>query len=132
MPAWSPSEAELAAAFTGLVVESLAVKQDFGAATIGCRSCGETLTAGDAVTVALSCYGDYSWEIETIHCVEHDVASVAGTMGVRAETQAVVETVLEAAGYRPPRGRYQPNALTLGPVEILDLSPTADGYTDDR
>jgi hypothetical protein len=124
---WLP-EADLVELFTGLVVESLAVTQDFGAGTVGCRSCGADLGAGDAVTVALTCYGDYSWEISAIACRDHGAGDVAATMGVRAENQAVVAAVLEAAGYHPPKGDFEPDALTLGAVEILDYSPTADGY----
>jgi hypothetical protein len=124
------SEAALRELFTGRVVESLAVKQDFGTGTVGCRDCtdGGALSAGDRVTVALTCYEDHSWEMEGVYCESHAVDSVAATMGVRAENQAVVAAVLEAAGYHPPKGDFEPDALTLGAVEILDYSPTADGY----
>lgn len=126
---YSLTEAELVELFTGRVVESLAIKQDFGAATVGCRNCTDAaLTSGDRVTVALSCYEDHSWEMEGVHCPDHAVDSVAATMGVRAEQQAVVAAVLEATGYMPPDGNFQPGALTLGEVEILDYSPTAEGY----
>lgn len=121
-------EEELAGRFTGLVVESLAVKQDFGAATVGCRECGTALSSGDRVTVALTCYEDHSWEMEGVYCAAHGVDGVAATMGVRAERQAVVAAVLESSGYLPPDGRFEPDALTLGGVEVLDYSPTADGY----
>jgi len=123
-------ERDLVELFTGMVVESLAIKQDFGAATVGCRACatdGE-LSAGDRVTVTVSCYEDHSWEIEGVYCADHAVESVAGTMGVRAERQAVVGAVLESTGYMPPRGGFEPDALTLGGVEIIDYSPTSDGY----
>lgn len=125
-----PTE-DLVREFTGLVVESLSVKQDFGSSTIGCRRCSEnrtTLSAGDRVSVALSCFEDYSWEIEGIYCLDHAVNSVTESMDVRAERQAIVKAVLESTGYHPPRGNFQPGALTLGAVEILDFSPTADGY----
>jgi hypothetical protein len=126
---YSPSDEELVELFTGRVVESLAIKQDFGAATVGCRGCGDAaLTSGDRVTVTLSCYEDHSWEMEGVYCLDHAVDSVAATMGVRAEQQAVVAAVLEATGYMPPDGNFQPDALTLGEVEILDYSPTAAGY----
>lgn len=130
MPRYPHTEADLARQLTGLVVESLAVKQDFGAATVGCRDCsdGTTLSSGDRVTVALSCYEDHSWEIEGVHCSDHAVESVAETMGVRAERQAVVSAVLEATGYHPTEGNFQPGALTLGDVEIVGYSPTEDGY----
>lgn len=127
----SRSESELVELFTGLVVESLSVKQDFGAATIGCRACNSEkppLGVGDSVSVTLSCYEDFSWEIEGVYCPEHRVDSVAETMGIRAEQQAVLDAVLESAGYHPPRGNYEPDALTLGAVEIVDYSPTADGW----
>ena len=127
---YSLSETELVELFTGRVVESLAVKQDFGTATVGCRACTEdgTLRSGDRVTVALTCYEDHSWEMEGVYCEDHAVDSVANTMGIRAENQAVVAATLEAAGYHPPKGNFEPDALTLGAVEILDYSPTADGY----
>jgi hypothetical protein len=125
------TEEELARRFTGLVVESLAIKQDFGTATVGCRSCDGTaapLSSGDRVTVALSCYEDHSWEIEGVYCGDHAVDSVAETMGMRAERQAIVRAVLESTGYHPPSGNFQPDALTLGEVEVLDFSPTEEGY----
>jgi hypothetical protein len=130
MPRYPHSEADLARQFTGLVVESLSVKQDFGTATVGCRACdgGAPLGAGDRVTVALSCYEDHSWEMEGVYCPDHAVESVADTMGIRAERQAVVRAVLEATGYHPPAGNFQPGALTLGGVEVVDFSPSDDGY----
>jgi hypothetical protein len=130
MAVYSLSERELVDLFTGLVVESLTVTQDFGSATVPCRACGDDppLSAGDRVTVALSCYEDHSWEMEGVYCERHRVGSVSETMGVRAEQQAVVAAVLEPAGYLPPNGRLQPDGLTLGEVEILDYSPTDEGY----
>ena len=112
------SEEELVELFTGRVVESLGVKQDFATATVGCRTCADEseLGSGDRVTVSLSCYEDHSWEMEGVYCTRHAVDSVADTMG------------LEAAGYYPPKGNFEPDALTLGAVEILDYSPTAEGY----
>jgi hypothetical protein len=126
----SLSERELRSLFTGRVVESLAVKQDFATGTIGCRDCAGdgTLRSGDRVTVSLTCYEDHSWEMEGVYCVEHAVDSVAETMGVRAENQAVIAATLEASGYHPPKGDFEPDALTLGAVEVLDYSPTAAGY----
>ena len=125
------SERELVSLFTGRVVESLAVKQDFGTGTIGCRACDDgatPLSSGDRVTVALSCYEDHSWEMEGVYCEAHAVDSVADTMGIRAENQAVIAATLEAAGSHPPKGNFEPDALTLGAVDVLDYSPTADGY----
>jgi len=70
------SDADIAAELTGLVVESLAVKQDFGESTIGCRVCGEQLSAGDRVTVALRYYENFSWEIQGVYCEDDAVADV--------------------------------------------------------
>jgi hypothetical protein len=80
------------------------------------------------VTVPLSCYEDHSWEMEGVYCDDHAVDSVERTMGIRAENQAVIAATLEASGYHPPKGDFEPDALTLGAVDILDYSPTADGY----
>jgi len=128
MPDSPQTERQLAETFTGLVVESLAVKQDFGTATVGCRDCDRTLGAGDRVTVALSCYEDHSWEIEGVFCEDDAVETVTETMDIRAEQQVVLAAVLEPTGYNPPTGNVETDALTLGGVEILDYSPTSDGY----
>lgn len=122
------AEEALAGAFTGLVVESLAVKQDFAAATLGCRTCGADLGSGDPVTVALSCYEDHSWEIQGVYCAMHPVDAVADAMAVRAETQALVDATLAAGSYRPPKGAVESDALVLADVSVRDYSPTADGY----
>jgi hypothetical protein len=122
------SAADLRERFTGLVVESLVVKQDFGSATVGCRRCGRRISAGAAVTVALTCYENHSWEIQGVYCRDHGVGSVNATMDVRAENQAVVASVLESTGYRSPDGTVEPDALTLGTVEVLAYSPTGAGY----
>lgn len=119
---------QLTARFTGMVVESLAIKQDFSGQTVGCRACSRRLRDGDEVVVTISCYEDFSWEIEEVYCADHEIGGVAETMGIRAERQAVVRAVLESTGYLPPRGSYEPDALTLGAVEILDFSPTEAGY----
>ena len=126
----SPRERALVREFTGLVVESLAIKQDFATATVECRGCPEptALASGDRVTVALSCYENYSWEIAGVYCPEHDVESVEEVIPIRAERQALVSATLESTGYLPPDGRFAPAALTLGEVELLDFSPTSDGY----
>jgi len=122
------SERELVRTFTGLVVESLAVTQDMAAATVDCRHCDAALASDDRVTVALSCYEDHSWEIAGVYCADHGIDTVEETMRVRAEQQAVVTAILEGAGYLPPNGNYEADALTLGAIEIEDYSPTAEGY----
>jgi len=128
MSRYSLSDEEIRERFTGLVVESLGVKQDFGSGTVGCRACNATLEAGDCATVTLSCYENHSWEIEGVYCETHEIESVAATMGIRAEQQAVVAAVLEPTGYLPPDGNFEADALTLGAVDIIDYSPTGDGY----
>lgn len=128
MTGYRLSRTELCEKLTGLVVESLSIKQDFGTATVGCRRCGETLAAGDSVRVAVSCYQDYSWEIEGVYCKAHDLVTVLESMGIRAENQAVIAATLELSPYNAPRGNTQTDALSLGTVRVLDYSPTATGY----
>lgn len=131
------SERDLVREFTGLVVESLSVTGGADGA-VDCRGCAEAATPppgatpalglGDEVTVALTCYEDHSWEIQGVYCGVHGVSRVADAMPVRAETQAVVDAVLEGAGYHSPDGAVYPEALTLGAVAVRDVSPTDDGY----
>jgi len=123
-----PDHRDVVRELTGLVVESLAVEQDVAASTVPCRACGDDLGVGDPVTATLRCYEDHTWELQGVYCRDHDVGGVAATMGVRAERQAVVAAVLEAAGYHSPDGRYHPDALTLGAVDVRAFSPTDAGY----
>ena len=87
-----------------------------------------TLASGDRVTVTLTCYDNYSWEVLGVFCPTHAVSSIERDIGVTAEDQAVIEAVLEETGYRSPLGEFYPSALTFGAVEILDYSPAAEGY----
>lgn len=126
--------ASLSRIFTGMVAASLAVEPDVDTGRVRCGRCrtdggtDDTLVAGDEVTVAISCYDNHSWEILDIHCADHGIETVEETMSVEAVEQAVATAVLEPTGYQSPDGRFYPNALTLGAVEVLDYSPTAAGY----
>lgn len=122
------TERDLVRAFTGLVVASLNVTPDVRAGEVNCRACGKTLRSGDRVSAGLYCYENHSWELFGVYCPRHGVERVTDTMAVRAEEQAVVTATLEAAGYHSPDGATYPDALTLGAVDVLDHSPTADGY----
>jgi hypothetical protein len=129
------TDAELRRLFTGLVVESLAVQQNVARGTVRCAMCaraGDGATAdlgvGDAVCVVLREYEGFTWEIQDLFCRRHRVDSLADSVGIEADDQAAIDAVLEAAGYHSPDGRYHPDALTLGEVEIVDYSPAADGY----
>jgi hypothetical protein len=129
------TDAELRRLFTGLVVESLAVQQDVSRGTVRCAACSAVdddtdsfLGVGDAVGVVLREYEGFTWEIQDITCPAHRPDSLADAVGIEADDQAAITAVLEAAGYHSPDGRYHPDALTLGQVEVVDYSPAADGY----
>ncbi|WP_254769246.1 hypothetical protein [Salinilacihabitans rarus] len=128
-------EAALRREFTGMVVASLAVEPDVVGGTVTCTACAReegdeptVLEAGDPVVAAATCYEGHSWEFADVRCPRHAVERVAETMSVRAEEQVVLEAVLEPTGYHSPDGEFYPDALTLGAVEVVDYSPTADGY----
>jgi hypothetical protein len=124
-----PTDEQLAALLTGLVVESLTVKQDFTDGTVGCRGCeGKRLDAGDDVTVTISRYEGHSWEIQAVYCGDHRIAGVDAVMDIRAETQAVVTATLTRGRYQSARGDVEPNALVLDAVEVVDMSPASAGY----
>jgi hypothetical protein len=128
------TEADLRRELTGLVVESLAVRQDVASGTVRCAACVDGggpdahLGVGDTVCVLVREYEGFTWEIQDVLCSEHRVARIADAVGVTADDQAAVAAVLEAAGYHSPDGTYHPEALTLGGVEVLDYSPAAAGY----
>lgn len=127
------TEADLRHELTGLVVESLAVRQNLAHRTVRCAACAATgseadLTVGDRVGVVLREYEGFTWEIQDVFCAAHCVQRIADSVGVEADDQVVVSSVLEAAGYHSPDGQYHPDALTLGAVDVIDYSPAADGY----
>jgi hypothetical protein len=149
MPLPRRTDEELRRAFTGLVVESLAVRQDVARGTVRCAACadraddaegeddtgtgtgtGPDLGVGDIVVVVLRNYEGFTWEIQDVFCNEHRVTRVADAVGIDADDQAVISAVLEAAGYHSPDGTYHPEALTLGDVGVLDYSPAEEGYAD--
>jgi len=49
-------------------------------------------------------------------------------MEIRAENQVVAGATLESTGYLPPDGNFEADALTLGAIDVLDYSPTSEGY----
>lgn len=122
------SERELIDAFTGLVVDGIAVDAAAGAAETACDRCGRALATGDPVTATLSYYEEHTWEPTGVYCTDHPARSVEAAMGVRAEEQAVIEATLEGTGYRDPTGAFHPDALTFGGVVVIDYSPTEAGY----
>jgi len=122
------SERDLVDAFTGLVVDGIAVDSGAGAAETTCDRCGRALTTGDAVTATLSYYEEHTWEPTGIYCVDHPARSVESAMGVAAEDQAVIEATLERTGYLDPTGDFHPDALTFGGVVVIDYSPAEEGY----
>jgi hypothetical protein len=133
MPLRRRSAADLGRELTGLVVESLAVGQDVDRRTVRCAACARRgddpeLGVGDIAVVVLREYEGFTWEIQDVSCNEHGVDSVADAVGVGADDQAVVSSVLEAAGYHSPDGTYYPEALTLGDVAVIDYSPAEEGY----
>jgi hypothetical protein len=133
MPLPPLTDEELRRAFTGLVVESLAVQQDVDRGTVQCAACARAgddaaLGVGDIVVVVLRNYEGFTWEIQDVLCNEHRVECVEDAAGIEADDQAVVSSVLEAAGYHSPDGSYHPEALTLGDVNVLDYSPLGEGY----
>ena len=122
------SERGLLDAFTGLVVDGIAVDSATGAATAACDRCGRDLPAGEAVTATLAYYEGHTWELTGLCCVDHPARSVEAAMGVAAEDQAVIEAALERTGYLDPTGAFHPDALTFGGVVVIDYSPAAAGY----
>ena len=122
------SERDLIDAFTGLVVDGIAVDSEAGAAETTCKVCGRALATGDSVTATLAYYEEHTWEPTGVYCDDHPARSVESAMGVIAEDQAVIEATLEGTGYLDPTGEFHPDALTFGGVVVIDYSPAAAGY----
>ena len=121
------SERELIDAFTGLVVDGVAVDPEAGAAEAACDRCGRGLATDDTVTATFSNHEEHTWEPTGVYCTNHPARSVEAAMGVRAEDQAVIEATLERTGYLDPTGAFHPDALTFGGVVVIDYSPAAAG-----
>lgn len=129
-----PTPAEVAHELTGRLLGGYAVRPDLDAGAVACGRCGsdpgDLLRGGDRVVVAYSNYEGRTWEPVAVRCAAHAVSRLTAVDDVRAEDQALVRAVLEPTGYRDPLGGDHPDALTLGGVEVLDVSPAADGYPD--
>ncbi len=118
---------DLRTQFTGTVAGSFAIGVD-ARGTATCTACGRTLGGDDRVRAGCLEYEGHTWELLDLACPDHLAGSVRETMGVRAADQAVIEATLEPTGYHDPFGEFHPEVLTLGAVEILDFSPTVEGY----
>jgi hypothetical protein len=131
---------DLARELTGTVAGGLGVAPDYDGGSVPCDRCrpdGESagnggeaalLGAGDPVTVAFRCYEGHTWEPVAVYCRDHGVERVGDAMPTLAEDQAVVAAVLEPTGYRDPLDDHHPNALSLGGLDVLDVSDAAEGY----
>jgi hypothetical protein len=129
-----PTRARIAHELTGTVVDGFAVTADLDAGTLDCTRCSPDdagrLAAGDRAIVAFTRYEGRTWEPVAVRCPEHTVGRLGAVVDGRAEDQTLVRATLEPTGYRDPLGGDHPDALTLGGVEVLDMSPAADGYPD--
>lgn len=137
---------DVARELTGTVAGGLGVDPDYARGSVPCARCrpadpsddadGRTgderpdglLAAGDEVTVAFRRYEGHTWEPVGVYCRHHGVEAVADAMPTLAEDQAVVAAVLEPTGYRDPLDGHHPNALSLGGLEVLDVSAAGEGY----
>jgi hypothetical protein len=128
---------DVARELTGTVAGGLGVDPDYARGSVPCARCRPNdpaadadglLTAGDEVTVAFRRYEGHTWEPVGVYCRCHGVDAVADAMPTLGEDQAVVAAVLEPTGYRDPLDGHHPNALSLGGLEVLDVSAAAEGY----
>lgn len=120
---FSEARARVAHAVSGMVAGGYAIDFDLASGALPCSRCGDPLSAGDEVTVALSYYESHTWEPYGVYCRDHGVDSVAESMGAATDEQAVVEATLEPTGYHDPVGDHHPNAVSLGGVSVLDYEP---------
>lgn len=86
-----------------------------------------TLKAGDTLQLEVECV-DREW-IPLFHrCTAHAVPSFPDEHSVYGVDQALIDTTLTPTGAHLPRTKeYEPEALTIADITIVDHSPATEG-----
>lgn len=85
------------------------------------------LVAGDTLQLEVELM-DGEWTPLFHRCVDHAVDSFPEEHTVFGTSQALVRTCLEPTGaYLPGTGEFVPDALTVGEVEVVDVSAVDEG-----
>lgn len=124
------SEARLARELTGSPAGDTGLPTGFGEQSVRCARCGRSLSAGERVAALVREFDGRRWEAVAFRCLDHAGDELASLTAVHGDEQATVTATLEPTGYHDPRDGFQPDALTLGGVEVREYSgvdSAADG-----
>lgn len=116
------TEARLARALTGAVAGDTGLPTGFGEQSVRCARCGSSLSAGEEVAALVREFDGRRWETVAFRCLDHADDELASLTAVHGDEQALVTATLEPTGYHDPRDGFQPDALTLGGVEVREFS----------
>lgn len=121
-----PDERQLSQELMGVVAGGFGVATDETTGTVRCARCATALTAADRVVAVLREHDNEQWGTESFYCHDHASDDLSGPIPDNGANQVLVKATLEPTGAFGPRGTFQPEALTLGAIEILEFSPATD------
>lgn len=121
-----PDERQLSQELMGVVAGGFGVATDETAGTVRCARCATSLTASDRVVAVLREHDSGQWGTESFYCRDHGASELPNPVPDAGAKQVLVKATLEPTGAFGPRGTFQPEALTLGAIEVLEFSPATD------
>ncbi|MEZ3144303.1 hypothetical protein [Halobaculum sp. MBLA0143] len=113
--------AYLARAVTGLSVAGSGLPTAYRRDQVRCARCATALRAGDRVTVLLR-RGSEGWRPASFRCADDAPTELVSLTSVHGDDQALVAATLEPTGDFDPEEGFDPDALTLGGVEVREYS----------
>lgn len=119
-------ERQLVRRLTGLPAASHGVPLDTAPDGIRCGRCARRLEAGQRVAVLLRHYEGRAWEPIAYRCCDHASEALIDVTSVHEDSQALVRATLEPTGTHDPIGGFDPDALTLGAVDVERLDSAGD------
>ncbi|ERH13573.1 MAG: hypothetical protein J07HB67_02613 [halophilic archaeon J07HB67] len=111
----------LARAVTGLSASGDTLPAAYRQDRVRCARCATALRAGDRVSVLLRDSAD-GWRPVAFRCPDHAPDGLASLTSVHGDDQALVAATLEPTGGHTPTGQFDPEALTLGGVEVVETA----------
>ena len=111
----------LSRAVTGLPASGDTLPAAYRQDRVRCARCATALRAGDRVSVLLR-DGTDGWRPVSFRCPDHAPDGLASLTSVHGDDQALVAATLEPTGGHTPTGQFDPDALTLGGVEVVETA----------
>ncbi len=115
-------EQQLARRLTGLPAATHQLLSASAVDGVRCGRCATRLEAGQRIAVLARHYRGRTWEPVAYRCPAH--ADEIDVTAAHDDSQALARATLEPTGTHDPIGGFDPDALTLGDVDVKQLTDT--------